>query len=264
MKRPWLIGCAIVCLLAAALVVSVIALAVLFSRELNLSPLQTSPVSASIDPADPDQLPPIQIGDRVEALSTDGWQPARVIALAGKNEAEVVYDSAILANERLDLKLLRPAATPFVDDPESGRPSTKVPAGASASPRVGSILSSSEIPSPPGTPISTNTIAAKPVRDVPTPTVESAYLGCFNDTSTLELNGYLERSPANTPENCIRTCRERGFAYAGVQYGESCLCGDQYGRYGQSDNCNYPCTGDPTQTCGGYGTNAIYKTGKQQ
>lgn len=87
------------------------------------------------------------------------------------------------------------------------------------------------------------------------------YLGCFLDTSDLDLNGHLTRSAQNTPQHCVATCAGLGYPYAAVQYGESCLCGDAYGRYGAADNCDYACTGDPAQTCGGYGANAVYATG---
>ena len=88
-------------------------------------------------------------------------------------------------------------------------------------------------------------------------------LGCYKDTSDFDLDGHLERSAQNTPQRCIALCREKGYAYAGVQYGESCMCGNRYGRYGETlpAACNYPCTGDPAQTCGGYSTNAVYPTG---
>lgn len=70
------------------------------------------------------------------------------------------------------------------------------------------------------------------------------YIGCFKDTSDYDLGGFLERSRSNTPERCIATCRAKGFKYAAVQFGESCLCGDSYGKYGAASNCDYPCTGD--------------------
>lgn len=89
------------------------------------------------------------------------------------------------------------------------------------------------------------------------------YLGCFNDTSDLDLDGYLERSPTNTPEACFATCEANGFKYMGVQYGESCLCGNSFGRHGKADEaiCNYGCTGRPDAICGGYNANSIYTTG---
>jgi hypothetical protein len=87
------------------------------------------------------------------------------------------------------------------------------------------------------------------------------YLGCYADTSVFDLDGFLERSQTNTPENCVATCAAKGFAYAGVQYGESCLCGDSYGRYGEAGNCDFQCTGDPGEICGGYNANSVYATG---
>jgi hypothetical protein len=82
-------------------------------------------------------------------------------------------------------------------------------------------------------------------------------LGCFKDTSVYDLDGYLERSAQNTPQRCIAICRAKGFRYAAVQYGESCLCGNSYGKYGPADNCDMPCTGGP-MACGGYSANEVY------
>ena len=90
---------------------------------------------------------------------------------------------------------------------------------------------------------------------------ETGYIGCFKDTSDFDLNGFLERSQSNTPERCIATCRTKGFKYAAVQYGESCLCGNSYGKYGAADNCDYKCTGDSSKICGGYNANSVYATG---
>jgi hypothetical protein len=61
------------------------------------------------------------------------------------------------------------------------------------------------------------------------------------------LDGYLEHGENNTPERCIATCRDKGFKYAGVQYGQSCLCGNSYGKYGTAHNCDFRCTGDSTK-----------------
>jgi hypothetical protein len=89
---------------------------------------------------------------------------------------------------------------------------------------------------------------------------KSSYIGCFKDLRDYDLDGFLERSANNTPERCIATCRAKGFKYAGVQYGESCLCGNSYGKYGAADNCNMPCTGDAGKICGGYSSNGVYAT----
>jgi hypothetical protein len=91
---------------------------------------------------------------------------------------------------------------------------------------------------------------------------QTGYIGCFKDTlSALDLDGFLERSRSNTPERCIEICRAKGFAYAAVQYGESCLCGNSYGKYGAANNCDYKCTGDSSKICGGYNANSVYGTG---
>lgn len=93
------------------------------------------------------------------------------------------------------------------------------------------------------------------------PDEKPGYVGCYKDTSVFDLDGFIERSRSNTPQSCIATCRAKGFKYAGVQYSESCLCGNNYGRYGTADNCTMKCTGDSGQICGGYSSNGIYATG---
>ena len=84
-------------------------------------------------------------------------------------------------------------------------------------------------------------------------------LGCFKDTSVLDLDGYLERSADNTPERCAGICKKKGFRYAAVQNGESCLCGNSYGKYGRASNCNMKCTGG-LMTCGGSSANEVLDT----
>jgi hypothetical protein len=94
------------------------------------------------------------------------------------------------------------------------------------------------------------------------PVGASAYIGCFKDTGDRDLNGHLEFTQTNSPETCIATCLDRGFAYAGVQWGQACLCGDSYGKYGPATNCDMTCTGDPQETCGGFAANEVWETGK--
>jgi phosphinothricin acetyltransferase len=65
-------------------------------------------------------------------------------------------------------------------------------------------------------------------------------------------------APGTRPQRCIDIGRSKGFAYAGVQYSESCLCGSRYGQFGAADNCNMACTGDGAQTCGGINANSVY------
>ena len=101
----------------------------------------------------------------------------------------------------------------------------------------------------------------EPATDVPSD--QATLLGCFKDPNNpFDLDGYLERSSQNTPQNCVQICRARGFAYAGVQYSESCLCGNTYGQFGAAANCDMPCTGDASQICGGMNSNMVYATGR--
>ena len=109
----------------------------------------------------------------------------------------------------------------------------------------------------------------EPAQPAPPPLATSAApvaglsqaLGCFRDAQPLDLNGHHARSANNTPLRCVAICADRGFAYAGLQYGESCLCGNEYGRYGPASNCDLPCTGNLGLTCGGYLANSVYSTG---
>lgn len=55
----------------------------------------------------------------------------------------------------------------------------------------------------------------------------------------------------------------RGYAYAGLTSGTICECAQLYntGEALSSSECNTPCSGDPTQTCGGSGKTEVYTTG---
>ncbi len=44
-----------------------------------------------------------------------------------------------------------------------------------------------------------------------------------------------------------------------MQWGESCLCGQAYGRFGPAQNCSMRCTGDANQICGGVNANNVYE-----
>ena len=90
------------------------------------------------------------------------------------------------------------------------------------------------------------------------------FLGCYKDKgdpyghSRSDLNHFANLNSPMSVQKCVRYCGERGFAYAGVQNGNMCACGNSYGRYGKADNCNVKCTGNKRQNCGGFGANSIY------
>ena len=41
---------------------------------------------------------------------------------------------------------------------------------------------------------------------------------------------------------------------------EQCFCGNSYGVYGLSANCNMQCKGNPNEICGGTWANSVYST----
>ena len=48
--------------------------------------------------------------------------------------------------------------------------------------------------------------------------------GCYVDTSAARiLTGYAGTDANNGLQSCLTTCRNRGFAYGGVQYGTQCF-----------------------------------------
>ena len=70
--------------------------------------------------------------------------------------------------------------------------------------------------------------------------------------------------PNLTPDSCRSGCQGAGHAYAGVQYGYLCRCGNSYGKYTKvsDEECNALCVGDRAQKCGGFWRSAVFTTGK--
>ncbi|RNA31938.1 glucan endo-1-3-alpha-glucosidase agn1, partial [Brachionus plicatilis] len=62
---------------------------------------------------------------------------------------------------------------------------------------------------------------------------------------------------------CIDLCRSLNQAYAGLQFGQECFCGNSYGKHGETDkkDCFITCAGDRDSTCGGFLKNAVYSVG---
>ncbi|OBT70836.1 hypothetical protein VF21_10396 [Pseudogymnoascus sp. 05NY08] len=91
-------------------------------------------------------------------------------------------------------------------------------------------------------------------------------LGCFTDSVSarvLDINSQVANGPNDqSPEACTAACIALGLAYAGVEYGFECWCGAfiDHGQSLASDPsiCDYPCTGAPSETCGGSDAINIY------
>lgn len=57
-----------------------------------------------------------------------------------------------------------------------------------------------------------------------------------------------------TPDLCLSACRDGGFPFAGLEFGQECWCGVVLANDTQkvdAGECNMPCHGDGSQLCGG-------------
>jgi len=89
-------------------------------------------------------------------------------------------------------------------------------------------------------------------------------LGCFADDAARVLNGTsADFGSRNTPVYCQSWCATSGYKYSGVQYSTQCFCGNEYNTLGAlpASDCNMPCGGDASKTCGGAYANNVYETG---
>ncbi|CAM9986910.1 unnamed protein product [Ectocarpus sp. 6 AP-2014] len=89
-------------------------------------------------------------------------------------------------------------------------------------------------------------------------------VGCFIDKRDPErIMAHVTESIAMTIEVCQAHCA--GSAYFGVQYAFECWCSGTdsvnhpYAIHGESTDCNEPCAGDASETCGGYFAMNVYQ-----
>jgi hypothetical protein len=88
---------------------------------------------------------------------------------------------------------------------------------------------------------------------------EARLLGCFQDKEPRDVAGYELKNPRMTVAMCTAACREKGFSFAAVEYGQECRCGNSYGRYGSSESCTQKCPGNDAEVCGGFFANSVYQ-----
>ncbi|KAF2108754.1 WSC domain-containing protein [Lophiotrema nucula] len=82
------------------------------------------------------------------------------------------------------------------------------------------------------------------------------YVGCFKENNPgRQLATLAYSDTANqTDGRCISTCASAGWIFAGTQYSQECWCGNAIPIQLDPDSaCNYGCTGNVNQTCGGDG-----------
>ncbi|KAK1983745.1 WSC domain-containing protein [Colletotrichum cereale] len=94
-------------------------------------------------------------------------------------------------------------------------------------------------------------------------------LGCYTD-DTGHGRTIAERQDqvvfdTMTPSSCLKACADDGYPFAGLEFGGECYCGVVMGNYTQpaaKEDCNVPCKGDSTKTCGGTGRVEIFVANK--
>ncbi|KAI0228316.1 hypothetical protein LSAT2_021190, partial [Lamellibrachia satsuma] len=85
--------------------------------------------------------------------------------------------------------------------------------------------------------------------------------GCFEERTNSRDLPQRQSLPSVTPATCMTACDSQGYAYAGVQDGNKCFCGNTYGRYQLRHDCTVRCDADVTYKCGGRSSNFVYKVG---
>merc|ERR1712117_726387 len=74
------------------------------------------------------------------------------------------------------------------------------------------------------------------------------------------LAGSIKNSTTNTPEECIISCNATGFAYAGLQDGNRCVCmNEPPTAKTDGSNCNTACPGNANFSCGGSWTMDLHQ-----
>lgn len=92
------------------------------------------------------------------------------------------------------------------------------------------------------------------------------YVGCGSDGQggSRALAGESHPDAEQTVEGCIRWCRDRGYAFAGLENASECFCGNEVDAHHRPrtdllGGCEVPCAGDQGQVCGGWGAISLYQ-----
>ncbi|KAI8480871.1 hypothetical protein Bbelb_413850 [Branchiostoma belcheri] len=93
----------------------------------------------------------------------------------------------------------------------------------------------------------------------------SEYVGCYKDTSSRTFPAVRIQNYKNmTNTLCINHCAGQGYTYAVTQYSYECSCGDE-ANFAQLEpkrpehECNFKCSGNREEKCGGNWRNSVYK-----
>ncbi|KAF8261995.1 WSC domain-containing protein [Lactarius quietus] len=91
-------------------------------------------------------------------------------------------------------------------------------------------------------------------------------MGCFtyNPSAPALTSGGYTNSTSMTADSCVAFCHHYYYAYAGLENGTNCYCGNVLTpgvAPASNANCGTKCVGDSTETCGGNGFLNLYGNG---
>ncbi|XP_058707109.1 sialate:O-sulfotransferase 2 [Poecile atricapillus] len=88
------------------------------------------------------------------------------------------------------------------------------------------------------------------------------YIGCYEDNTrqrTLRGMSFFDYKKM-TVFRCQDNCAERGYLYAGLEFGAECYCGHKIQAANASESeCNMECKGERSNTCGGINRLSVYR-----
>ncbi|KIP07197.1 hypothetical protein PHLGIDRAFT_513029 [Phlebiopsis gigantea 11061_1 CR5-6] len=93
------------------------------------------------------------------------------------------------------------------------------------------------------------------------------FLGCWIDGNpggrTLDTATFTSTTNMSS-EACIDFCIQQDTVFAGTEFGQECYCGDAFSNGGTNtttSDCNEPCTGDASETCGAGNRLSVFWSG---
>ena len=115
-------------------------------------------------------------------------------------------------------------------------------------------------------PISTMTTTTKTTTNTPTPRPNYKYLGCYleNPPGLRALPKDTYTSPNEmTTTSCQDFCTSHSWPLSGTEYSAECYCGTTFSPNTtlappSSNACNMPCSGSPSEICGGPGALSVW------
>ncbi|MGH0165299.1 UNVERIFIED_CONTAM: hypothetical protein FKN15_060882 [Acipenser sinensis] len=94
------------------------------------------------------------------------------------------------------------------------------------------------------------------------PDVSAKYIGCYTDNTqqrALRGSSFFDYKKM-TVFRCQDNCAERGYMYAGLEFGAECYCGHRIQAPNASESdCNMECKGEKNNMCGGANRLTIFR-----